>query len=213
MEQPDFWRTVKNICKEKNISMKDLSLKVGYANEKYISTKKTRGAVPSIEEARKIAGVLGVSLDTLVNGVVPEIVGEEEVKKNTDKFFVPVLNQKLSAGYGQILPADDEIVGYMEVPKSLRQYGKNLAVLHVDGDSMEPTLHRGDMVVCDSLGYDGEGIYALQRDGDGYIKRVTKEGNKYLIISDNKLYPMREESVTSEAFRIIGRVHCVLNFI
>ncbi len=29
---------------------------------------------------------------------------------------------------------------------------------------MEPTYFRGDMIICDSLGWDGEGIYAIQKN-------------------------------------------------
>jgi hypothetical protein len=35
---------------------------------------------------------------------------------------------------------------------------------------MEPTYFRGDMIICDSLGWDGEGVYAIQMDGSGFVK-------------------------------------------
>ena len=50
------------------------------------------------------------------------------------------------------------------VPRQLRRFGEKLAALYVDGDSMEPTYFRGDMIICDSLGWDGEGIYAIQKN-------------------------------------------------
>jgi phage repressor protein C with HTH and peptisase S24 domain len=75
---------------------------------------------------------------------------------------------------------------------------------------MEPTLRRGDMVVCDSCGWSGEGIYAVRMGGSGFVKRLTKAPGKVVIISDNPKYPVREESEDSEDFQVIGRVHCAI---
>lgn len=140
---------------------------------------------------------------------------ERQIVRNsdTDKFFVPVLNQKLSAGYGQYLQEEPQVIGYMEVPRYLKQFGENLALLYVDGDSMEPTLRRGDLVLCDSCGYSGEGLYAIMRDGDGYVKRVYKDSGKFIIKSDNPLYPTKVEPQDSQCLGIIGRVHYVLKHI
>jgi phage repressor protein C with HTH and peptisase S24 domain len=125
-------------------------------------------------------------------------------------FVVPLLDQQLSAGAGAALPEDDQPKALIAVPGYLRQYGENIAALAVDGDSMDPTLHRGDMVVCDSMGWSGEGIYAVRIGGAGFVKRLTKAPGKLVIISDNPKYPAREEPEGSEDFEIIGRVHCAI---
>jgi transcriptional regulator with XRE-family HTH domain len=125
-------------------------------------------------------------------------------------FVVPLLDQRLSAGPGAALPEADEARALIHVPGYLARYGENIAALEVDGDSMEPTLHRGDMVVCDSMGWSGEGIYAVRMGGSGLVKRLTKAPGKVVIISDNPKYPVREESEDSEDFQVIGRVHCAI---
>ncbi|MDR1250944.1 MAG: helix-turn-helix domain-containing protein [Treponema sp.] len=125
-------------------------------------------------------------------------------------FVVPLLDQRLSAGPGAALPEKDEAKALIPVPGYLRQYGENIAALTVDGDSMEPTLHRGDMVVCDSCGWSGEGIYAVRMGESGFVKRLTKAPGKVVIISDNSKYPPREEPEGSEDFQVIGRVHCAI---
>jgi phage repressor protein C with HTH and peptisase S24 domain/DNA-binding XRE family transcriptional regulator len=127
-----------------------------------------------------------------------------------DSFVVPLVAQRLSAGSGSYVPDEDEAKALIRVPSYLAQYGENIAALTVDGDSMEPTLHRGDMVVCDSLGWSGEGIYALLISGDGFVKRITKAPGKVVIISDNQKYPVREEPEESQDLHIIGRVHCAI---
>jgi phage repressor protein C with HTH and peptisase S24 domain len=125
-------------------------------------------------------------------------------------FVVPLLDQRLSAGKGSFLPEKDEVRALIHVPAYLSHYGDKIAALTVDGDSMYPTLHRGDMVVCDSYGWSGEGIYALRMGGSGYVKRLTKKPGKIVIISDNPKYPFQEEPEESEDIEIIGRVHCAI---
>jgi phage repressor protein C with HTH and peptisase S24 domain len=125
-------------------------------------------------------------------------------------FIVPLLDQRLSAGSGSYLPEEDKAKALIHVPSYLSHYGDKIAALTVDGDSMYPTLHRGDMVVCDSCGWSGEGIYALRMSGAGFVKRVTKRPGKLVIISDNPKYPPQEEPEESEDIEIIGRVHCAI---
>jgi phage repressor protein C with HTH and peptisase S24 domain/DNA-binding XRE family transcriptional regulator len=125
-------------------------------------------------------------------------------------FEVPVLHQKLSAGPGTPLPENDEAEAFVRVPARLKRYGKNLAALTVEGDSMYPTLDRGDLVICDSCGWSGEGVYALRMSGEGFVKRITRDPGKIIIISDNPKYPIREYKDDMEDFEIIGRIHCAI---
>jgi phage repressor protein C with HTH and peptisase S24 domain len=157
--------------------------------------------------------------DTWAKGVEVEYKKQNGIKplklyRSSDlpegSFVVPLLDQRLSAGPGATLPEADEVKALIPVPGYLRQYGENIAALTVEGDSMEPTLRRGDMVVCDSLGWSGEGIYAVRMGGSGLVKRLTKAPGKVVIISDNPKYPLREEPEGSEDFAIVGRVHCAI---
>lgn len=134
-------------------------------------------------------------------------------KLNQNDFVVPILDQSLSAGKGQLLPDDDNPIGYIAVPKELKRYGNKLAAIYVNGDSMEPTLQRGDLVVCDSCGWDGDGIYALRMDGCGYVKRLARKPGKLVVISDNPKYETWEETTESGAVSIIGRVHYALKHV
>ena len=132
---------------------------------------------------------------------------------NQNDFVVPILDQSLSAGKGQLLPDDDNPIGYIAVPKELKRYGNKLAAIYVNGDSMEPTLQRGDLVVCDSCGWDGDGIYALRMDGCGYVKRLARKPGKLVVITDNPIYETWQETTESEAVSIVGRVHYALKHV
>ena len=110
------------------------------------------------------------------------------------------------------LSATDEDVAtaLIRVPSSLARFGNKIAALTVEGDSMYPALSRGDIVVCDSCGWSGEGIYVLRMNGDGYVKRLAKRPGKIVVISDNAKYPPHEESTENESIEIVGRVHCAI---
>ena len=126
-------------------------------------------------------------------------------------FVIPLLDQTLSAGYGAFLPDDDTPVAYIAVPRQLRRFGEQLAALYVDGDSMEPTYFRGDMIICDSLGWDGEGVYAIQMDGSGFVKRLSRKPGKLVVISDNPRYETYEVPLDTDDIRIIGKVRGVVS--
>jgi phage repressor protein C with HTH and peptisase S24 domain len=177
---------------------------------------------PSREVMLKLATIYNVDIHWLLTGDGKQV---RELTTNTrlnrlpvyhlselpeGAFIVPVLDQGLSAGPGSYLPEEDTAKALIHVPSYLSLYGDKIAALTVDGDSMYPTLHRGDMVVCDSCGWSGEGIYALRISGAGFVKRITKRPGKYVIISDNPKYPPQEEPEGSEDIEIIGRVHCAI---
>lgn len=204
MEITAFWDRIKKLCKKTGITQQELSEKLGYGNRN-LEVKIARNSLPNVAELKKLSEIFNVSFEYLIDGT-----GEPNQIAKTDKFFVPILNQKVSAGYGQYLQDNPEVAGYMEVPRALKQFGENLGVLYVEGDSMTPTLHRGDWIIADSCGYSGEGIYVIIRDGDLYVKRVYKESGKYIIKSDNPFYPTKEEPLESDNIGIVGRVHHVI---
>ena len=121
--------------------------------------------------------------------------------------MIPLLENAASAGYGAGLDEDDVPLRYVQVPRHLAKY-PHLASLPVKGDSMEPTLHDGDLVVCDGGGWDGDGIYVLKTYETAYVKRVQLSTDGYKVISDNKMYDSFTESI--EKLSIVGKVRAIL---
>ena len=62
------------------------------------------------------------------------------------------------------------------------------------------------MIICDSLGWDGEGVYAIQMDGSGFVKRLSRKPGKLVVISDNPRYETYEVPLDTDDIRIIGKV-------
>ena len=215
----DISQDLRNIRRDMAKTQKELSEILGIPQTTWASYEVGK-ANPPLKVLAKLAE-MGYAIKGLSTGVVEDMkeqglisdsdiaarsaewrkkaipyLSKEDVK---DGFVIPVLEQSLSAGRGQPLPDEDVPSGYIAVPNELKRYGKNLAALPVNGDSMEPTLKRGDLVICDSCGWDGEGIYALRMDGCGYVKRLSHKPGKIVVISDNPKYEPWEEPDASEA--------------
>ncbi|VEF06319.1 phage repressor-like protein [Streptococcus equi subsp. zooepidemicus] len=80
----------------------------------------------------------------------------------------------------------------------------------VFGDSMEPTYLNGEVVLIkqDSFDYDGA-IYAVEWEGQTYIKKVYREENGLRLVSLNKKYPDKFAAFDDNP-RIIGKI--IANF-
>ncbi|AAL97766.1 TPA: helix-turn-helix transcriptional regulator [Streptococcus pyogenes] len=80
----------------------------------------------------------------------------------------------------------------------------------VFGDSMEPTYLNGEVVLIkqNSFDYDGA-IYAVEWDGQTYIKKVFREDEGLRLVSLNKKYSDKFAPYSEEP-RIIGKI--IANF-
>lgn len=82
-----------------------------------------------------------------------------------------------------------------------------LLAIRVEGDSMEPTLRSGDILLVDSSSrriHDGQ-LFVLRDQGSLLIKRLQPAlGGRVRVISDNPRYP--EQVVDSPELDILGRV-------
>ena len=201
-----FWERLESALSDNNCTMADLGRKI-QLSPTVINSWKTRGSIPRADIACKTAEALNTTVEYLITGNSSNLISTSR-----KTFLVPILNQELSAGHGDLLPEDDVIEGLLPLPVWLRKkYGNNLGALHVHGDSMQPTLNDGDMVVCDSLGWDkSDGIFAIRLNGNGYVKRLQVVNGKVLIKSDNPNYETITEPLDSSAISIIGKVRMII---
>lgn len=199
-----FWERVKSALSENDLTEADLSRELNLTQAS-ITGWKVKGSIPRADIACKTAKLLNTSVEYLIDGK------QQIITNGKNNYIVPILNQELSAGKGVLLPDSDFIKGLISVPSYLREYGENLAGLFVHGDSMQPTLNNGDLVICTSLGWDNEeGLYAIRLNGNGYIKRIQVGAGKIYISSDNPKYKTIEESIDSECLEIIGKVVLII---
>ena len=202
MDAAEFWSKIKIKLNELDKTQEWLFNEAGLPVQS-MRNRMYKERMPSLEDSMKIFSVLKIRAE--------DFYGMQNVDFSRSKSVrtIPVTAQVLSAGKGQYVPDTEEITEYIAVPKELSGIGdEHLAACHVKGDSMYPTLHDGDLIICDDLGYDGnEGIYAIIYGGKGYVKRLQKTLSGVKIISDNTVYPVMEVNDESEDLHIIGKVH------
>lgn len=110
-----------------------------------------------------------------------------------DKALVSVYDVTASAGPGAVNEYEPQTHSLAFPPDYLKKLTSSppskLAIISVKGDSMEPTLLGGDIVLLDTskthLGYDG--LFVLRMDDVLHVKRVGRSAKSghITIISDN----------------------------
>lgn len=175
------------------------------------------GASVPLEEMRALAEVAGVSLDWLASGhSFRPINASAEKDVDRDEFVaVPRLNVEASAGSGTLATQEDEEAnGVLAFRREwLRRSGiapHAAQALTARGDSMEPTICDGDILLADTSidRIIDNGIYVVVLAGLIMVKRVhpTRDG-AVTLISDNPHYP--DETVPADEvadLTVAGRV-------
>jgi len=109
--------------------------------------------------------------------------------------------EKLSAGngYNYLEDRNYDIVYYDKyIPHDLASW--------VYGDSMEPNYPNGSVALIKDTGWDYDGaVYAVDWDGQSYIKKVYKEKDGLRLVSLNDKYADKFAPFSEEP-RIIGKV-------
>ena len=191
--------------------------------DRYLSAK---SEAPSLTLAR-IARACGTNVDALLtvaeaapphpdfNPAPVPVRARAASRGGDDLVRVPFLGVRASAGQGRAsLPADTAADSHFLFSRAwLRSLGvapDQAELLRAQGDSMDPTLQDGDLMLVDrGFGEPVHGkIYALVVDGLVLVKRVNfLAGGGMILISDNDRYPsetIRRDAVAELSFQ--GRV-------
>ncbi len=139
-------------------------------------------------------------------------IGNKLIRDEKDTFdIVPKVKARLCAGGGSF-EAENNIEGYYSFQKEwLRQKGspKNMVLMDIFGNSMEPELKDGDTVLIDQAqkAVLAGAIYAVGIDDTVMVKRLEKHPNKLVLRSDNRDYtPLFLQGEEIDTVRIIGKV-------
>lgn len=155
-----------------------------------------RGEVsPSFAAMARLCHAAKHSLDWLATGHEPAHAHHAPEPPGLEDFgLVPLYDVEASAGHGRVIEAEP-ILDYLAFRRAwLRERGLNparCALISVRGDSMEPTLHPGDVVLLDlsDLYTRSDGLYALRLDGGLLVKRLQRLADGVIeVISDNPAY-------------------------
>ena len=117
----------------------------------------------------------------------------------------PLVAWRVPAGFPS--PADDYVEGRIDLNRDLLRHPLATFYIRVVGDSMEPKIHAGALVVVDRMAEAAEGSTVIARIGTEFmVKRLhTDEDGRVWLLSENEAYqPIR---ITEEMdFEVWGRV-------
>lgn len=140
---------------------------------------------------------LDVSPDTSPLGSGAPVRVENFDGGHATGMLVPVFDVHASAGFGTLVDSEEYETYSLAFPpnylgKLTSSNPKDLAVISVKGDSMEPTLNDDDIVLLDKSKVDlsWDGLFVLRYDNALHVKRVSRSPVRgcVRIMSDNRLY-------------------------
>lgn len=209
---------IKQFRNEKNLTMDDFADKSGISKsyismlEKNKHPKTKLPITPTTKTLECVAKAMNISVSDMLdklNGVAK--------KKITDRIdMIPVgelVNIRVvgvvRAGFGGL--AYDCDMGMETVcAGSIAGFDvSDFFYLKVKGDSMEPRLYEGDLVLVRRQSSVDSGSYAVVTidDEEGVIKKVEYDKNSITLISQNHNYPPRVfKDADVKRIRVIGKV-------
>ena len=212
---------IRDARKASKLSQEEMAELVGVARGA-VSSWENGKKTPGGKNLEKIASALGVSTDYLMGrgtdtkkealSAESNISGQRLNRDNV--ILVPVISPilKCSAGHGN--GYDDsgvawDVVSYYPLfdgTLSALYSSKSLSAMYAEGDSMEPQIHDGDLIVFvhDETWIPGN-IAIVRLDGKLFVKGILRSKNGYLLRSQNRDYADIEVGEDDD-FSVVGRV-------
>ena len=132
---------------------------------------------------------------------------EDNDKEAPQGIKIPVLG---TVAAGIPISAVEDILDYEEIPQSWQNQGEFFA-LKIKGDSMEPRMESGDVVIVkqQSDANSGDTVIVLVNGDDATCKKLQKTENGIMLVSTNPNYlPMffTNEEIVTKPVVILGKV-------
>ena len=134
------------------------------------------------------------------------------LKEETEKFFQVRYFSDIRASAGGGAEVFDENYETISIDEKIMHNmvgmgNTELEAIHVDGESMEPTLQDGSIVFVDreQTNINKNGIFIASTTGGLFIKRIQQRADGMIeLISDNSMYP--PQAISPEEVTIVGKV-------
>ncbi|HBC93682.1 MAG TPA: LexA family transcriptional regulator [Pelotomaculum sp.] len=155
---------------------------------------------PDKDTVVKLADLFSCTTDYLLGRDTPTLLPESFTLE--EDIPVPILG---SAPCGPSSTVIQEILGYIYIDKQTAEQGEHFA-LYAKGDSMEPTITPGDIVLIRKQPAvdNGQVAVVLLDKEEACIKRVFCNEGNCVLQSDNQKY--QPKIVKQEEVLILGRV-------
>ena len=215
---------LKQIREAKGLSQREVSKQIGVANTSYFAWERGK-TKPKKENLIKLSNIFGVTYEALVKDEETDLLSafhqltdkrkekvmtytqaqlteqNQEAAEKIVKLFPYKVYEKLSAGTGFSYMDDgsyDTVYFDAELSYDFASW--------VYGDSMEPVYADGSVALIKDTTFDYDGaIYAIDWEGQTYIKKVYKEEDGLRLVSINEKYQDKFAPYDEEP-RIVGKI-------
>lgn len=186
----------------KSIGMKQAELAARLEIHTNVYQNYERGKfTPKVETLLSLRS-LGINIDWLVSGEGAMMIGQETGEGRAvapaldpDLVLLPRFDVQASAGSGSMIHSE-QVVDYFAIRRSwirdrLRCAPENVVLIEAIGDSMEPTIGHGDLLLVDISApkLRDSSIYVLSLDGELLVKRIERRlGGGIAVKGDNPRY-------------------------
>ncbi len=192
---------IKLLREVKGLNMAQAAKELGMAYTTYVSYEKG-DREPNSESLVLLANFFNVSVDYLL--------GREVTNLNSNSSHAVRIPVYAAIPAGIPLEAIEDIVDWEEISPDMAKQGDFFA-LRVKGDSMEPRIKDGDVVIvrCQSAVDNGDAAIVMVNSSDATLKRFYATPAGVKLLPDNPAHtPMFFSPAEVEALpvRVIGRV-------
>lgn len=196
-----------------------LRIKMGYSQDylaeqlgykSYTTIQKWESGVsePPIKKFKELAHILSVDINDLANKDLTTEILIKPTNNSTSKSVTINVLGRVAAGIP--IEAMENIIDTEEISLDMARTGEFFG-LQIHGDSMEPRIYDGDVVIVRQQedAESGEIVIALVNGSDATCKRLIKYANGISLMSLNSKYePMMfsNSEIEEKPVKIIGKV-------
>lgn len=197
-------KNIRYLRSKRDYSQEDLAKALGYKSYTTITKWESGVSEPTLKMANNIADFFKVSVNDLCYKDL-----EQEFAQPTEKKGVTI-NVYGSVAAGVPIEAIEDIVDTEEIALELARTGTFFG-LKIKGDSMEPRMRTGDVVIVRKQedAESGDVVIATINGDEATCKRLMKYEHGIALLSTNDNYnPMyfSNQEIEEKPVRIIGKV-------
>lgn len=190
---------IKSTRESLKLTKRELAKRIGVHESSINKYEKGLVDIP-LSKITELARVLNVTESYLMGW-------EDDDKETPQAIKIPVLG---TVAAGIPISAVEDILDYEEIPRSWQNQGKFFS-LKIKGDSMEPRMESGDVVIVkqQSDANSGDTVIVLVNGDDATCKRLEKTDNGIMLVSTNPKYPpifYSLEDIQTKPVVILGKV-------
>lgn len=194
-----FAERLKSLREQRTVSQRELASALDVA-QSAVGNWESGARQPNLDRLQRLASFFDVSVGYLLGTEECPVSSREQPQ-------IPVLGYVRA---GLPLTAEEVVLGYEDVSRDLADAGDHFA-LRVQGDSMEPFLLDGDVVIVRQQEDVDSGDTAVVLIGgeDATVKRLVKHENGISLVASNPKYAplfFTAEEVETQPVCVLGKV-------